>query len=182
MKAGDDDGVDCDVLLLDVRVQDGAFVEGEVAPAWQQETAEDERDDADEDEEAEDIGREDVEVAGEAERGEGQRDETVDRVDEVDEQIKGKAIEDEGVEEGDPGPFAEGAALGEGGDERVPEAPGQVVEAGVGIRAAGGDAPVEAIEAAQAEGSGDERKDKKEDFLRNREASVDLRSARCGSG
>ncbi len=60
-------------MLLDFRVEDGAFIEGEVAAAGEQETAEDEGDDADEDEKAEDVGGEDVEVAGEAERGEGER-------------------------------------------------------------------------------------------------------------
>ncbi len=80
------------------------------------------------------------------------------------------------MKEGDPGTFAEGAALGEGGGERVPDAPGQMVEAGVGVGPPRGDAPVEAVEAAQAEGSGDQREDKEEEFLGKGKHRATLRS------
>jgi hypothetical protein len=55
-EGGDEDGIEGDVLPLDVGVQDGALVEGEVAATGQEDAADDERNDADEDKGAKNIG------------------------------------------------------------------------------------------------------------------------------
>ena len=69
------------------------------------------------------------------------------------------------MEEADPGALAEGAALRKGREERVADAAGKIVEARVGVGAAATDAQVKAVEAVEADGSGDRGEEQEGDSL-----------------
>ena len=57
-----------------------------------------------------------------------ERVEPVDGIEEVNEDVEDEAVEDQRVEEADPGTLAEGAALRQRCNERVPDAARQMVE------------------------------------------------------
>jgi hypothetical protein len=164
-EGGDDERVDGDFFVLNVFVEQSAGVEAEVAAAGESEAANDERDDSEEHQEAEDIGEEIVSCADRVDGRNGEWEVAFERVDEVDETVEDEAVEDEGVKEADGGALFEGALLGERGDERVPDAAREIVEAGFGVGGAAADAEIEAVKAFEAKRKRDERKEKESDLL-----------------
>ncbi len=160
-------------------MQQRSIVEGEVAAAGEQKAAQDEGYDSDQNEGAEDVGGEVVEHGRGRGGANGEREEAFGGVEEIDQQIEGEAIEDEGVKEADPGALAKGAALGEGGYERVPDALGDAIEARLGIFAAAGDAAVQVKPGARSKCCGNEGEDQKCNLLRGGEHGERLSRSEC---
>jgi hypothetical protein len=152
--------------VLHVLVEERAGVESEVAAAGECEATNDERDDAEEDEEAEDVGEEVVGCADGIRGGDGDWKVAFDGVDEVNKAVEDEAVEDEGVKEADDWALFEGAGLQEGCSEGVDEAAGEIVEAAFGVGRAAADAEVEAVKAFEAEREGDEREEEEGDLVR----------------
>ena len=76
------------------------------------------------------------------------------------------------MKEADPRAPAEGAALRQRGDQRVPQPLRKVVEARLRVLAAGSNAPVHTIEAAQPNRHRDGSKQQESDFVRERQHSL----------
>ena len=165
-EGGDDEGIAGDLLVLNVFVEECAWVEAEVDAAGEGEAADDQSEDAEEDEEAEDVGEEVVGCADEVGGADGEWEVAFGGVDKIDQAVEDEAVEDEGVEESDGGAFFEGALLGESGGEGVGDAAREMVEAGFGVRGAATDAEVEAIEAVEAQREGDDGEEEEGDLLR----------------